>query len=59
MVGVGDVAGDGEAESGASLVAAAGRVEAGEGLEDSFVVGGRDTGPVVGDGKFGGGVTAL
>lgn len=49
QVGFGDVAGDREAEPDASPVAAAGRVQPGEPLEDPFPVGVGDAVPVVGD----------
>jgi hypothetical protein len=53
VVGVGDVAGDGEAEAGASAVAAAGRVQPDEAVEDALTVGLGDSFSVIGDGQFG------
>ncbi|GII29834.1 hypothetical protein Pmi06nite_32760 [Planotetraspora mira] len=45
--------GDGEAQSGASVTAAAGTVQPGEAFEDPFPFRGRDAGAVVADRQFG------
>jgi hypothetical protein len=52
-VRLGDVAGDGEAEAGASAVAAAGRVQPDEAVEDAFTVGLGDPISVVRHGQLG------
>jgi hypothetical protein len=53
VVGVGDGAGDGQSEAGASLVAAACGIEPGEALKDAFPVAFGDTLAVVDGGQFG------
>jgi hypothetical protein len=53
VVGVGDVAGDGQAEAAAGGVAGASVGQAGEALEDAFAVVECDAGAVVGDGDDG------
>lgn len=53
VVGVGDGAGDGQSEAGASLVAAACGIEPGEAFEDAFPVRFGDAFAVVDGGEFG------
>lgn len=53
IVGVGDLTGEGESETGAALVPATPGVEAGEALEDALPIGFGDARTVVADGELG------
>ena len=52
VVGVGDAAGDGQSQSGAAVITAAGGVQAGEALEDVVILGFRDSRTIVSDAEL-------